>query len=74
MVQQITPISAAQKLIQNELFAFNSRTISALFGLDKFQTRNLLERMEQAGLVARIEQGKFILLGLIPEKVLSNPL
>ncbi|HEX6270224.1 MAG TPA: hypothetical protein VFZ43_08320 [Anaerolineales bacterium] len=74
MVQQVTPISAAQKLIQNELFAFNSRTISALFELNKFQTSNLLDRMEQAGLVARIEQGKFILLGLIPEKVLSNPL
>lgn len=74
MVQSITPISAAQKLLQNELFAFNSRTISALFGLDKFQTLSLLDRMEQAGLVARIEQGKFLLLGLTPEKVLSNPL
>jgi len=74
MPQQITPISAAQKLTQDELFAFNSRTISALFRLDKFQTRSLLDRMEQVGLVARIEQGKFILLGLTPEKVLSNPL
>jgi predicted transcriptional regulator of viral defense system len=42
--------------------------------LDKFQTLSLLDRMEQAGLVARIEQGKFLLLGLTPEKVLSNPL
>jgi predicted transcriptional regulator of viral defense system len=74
MTQQITPISAAQKLIQDELFAFNSRTISALFGLDKFQTLSLLDRMEQAGLVVRIEQGKFLLLGLTPERVLSNPL
>jgi len=30
--------------------------------------------MEQVGLVARIEQGKFLLLGLTPERVLSNPL
>jgi len=74
MAQQITPISAAQKLSQSELFAFNSRTISALFRLDKFQTLSLLDRMEQAGLVMRIEQGKFLLLGLTPEKVLSNPL
>ena len=74
MNQQITPISAAQKLLQNELFAFNSHTISALFGLDKFQTFSLLDRMEQAGLVTRIEQGKFLLLGLTPERVLSNPL
>jgi len=74
MGQQITPISAAQRLLQNELFAFNSRTISALFGLDKFQTLNLLDRMEKDGLVARIEHGKFLLLGLTPERVLSNPL
>jgi predicted transcriptional regulator of viral defense system len=74
MGQQLTPISAAQKLLQNELFAFNSRTISALFGLDKFQTLSLLNRMEQDGLVVRIEQGKFLLLGLTPERVLSNPL
>ncbi len=74
MPQQITPISIAKNLIQRELFAFNSRTISALFGLDKFQTLSLLDRMEQAGLVARVEQGKFLLLGLTPEKVLSNPL
>jgi predicted transcriptional regulator of viral defense system len=74
MTQQITPISAAQILIQNELFAFNSQTISVLFGLDKFQTLGLLDRMEQAGLVVRVEQGKFLLLGLTPEKVLSNPL
>lgn len=74
MAQQITPISAAQTLIQNELFTFYSRTISALFGMDKFQTLSLLDRMEQVGLVARIEQGKFLLLGLTPEKVLSNPL
>ena len=74
MSQKITPISAAQKLLQNELFAFNSRTISALFGLDKFQTLSLLDRMEQDGLVVRIEQGKFLLLGLTPERVLSNPL
>ena len=74
MSQQITPISAAQRLLQNELFAFNSRTISALFGLDKFRTLSLLDRMEKDGLVARIEQGKFLLLGLTPERVLSNPL
>jgi predicted transcriptional regulator of viral defense system len=30
--------------------------------------------MEKDGLVARIEQGKFLLLGLTPERVLSNPL
>ena len=74
MPQQITPISATEILLRKELYAFNSRTVSALFGLDKFQTRSLLERMEHSGLIARVERGKFLLLALAPEKVLSNPL
>jgi len=74
MNKQITPFSVAQTLLNNELFSFTSRTFSALFGLDKFQTHNLLNRMEESGLVVRIERGKFLLLGLTPEKVLSNPL
>jgi len=74
MDKQITPFSAAQTLLKGELFSFNSRTISDLFGLDKFQTHSLIKRMERAGLVERIERSKFLLLGLSPEKVLSNPL
>jgi predicted transcriptional regulator of viral defense system len=74
MNKLIVPISAAQILLQNELYVFTSRTFSVLFGLDKFQTFTLLDRMVQNGLVARIEQGKYLLLGLTPEKVLSNPL
>lgn len=45
-----------------------------MFRLDKFQTLALLDRMEQLGLVARVQRGTFLLLGLAPEKVLSNPL
>ena len=74
MPQQITPISTAQALIQRDLFAFTNGTISALFNLDQYQTRRLLDRMEQAGLAQRVERGKFILLGLTPEKTLANPL
>jgi predicted transcriptional regulator of viral defense system len=74
MNRQIAPFSIAQALLNHELFSFNSQTISVLFGLNKFQTYNLLKRMEQAGLVVKIERGKFLLLGLTPEKVLSNPL
>jgi predicted transcriptional regulator of viral defense system len=74
MNQQVAPFSVAQTMLSSELFSFTSRTISLLFGLNKFQTHSLLNRMEQAGLVVRIERGKFLLLGLTPEKVLSNPL
>ncbi len=74
MAKQITPISAARLLMQHELYAFGSRTISDLFGLNKFQTSSLLERMVQPGLVARIERGKYLLLGLTHEKMFSNAL
>ena len=74
MSQLITPISITQTLLQKELFSFNSKTIRDLFELDEFQTSNLLKRMEEIGLVVQIERGKYLLLGLSPEKVLSNPL
>ncbi len=74
MSQLITPVSIAQTLLHHELFSFNSKTIGDLFELNEFQTSNLLNRMEETGLVMRIERGKYLLLGLSPEKVLSNPL
>jgi predicted transcriptional regulator of viral defense system len=73
MSQQLSLITIAQTLLRHELFAFNSRTFANLLGLDKFQAANLLKRMVQSGLVVCVEQGKYVLLGLTPEKVLSNP-
>lgn len=70
----IAPISIAQTLLQKGLFAFQSHMVADLFGLDKFQTSHLLQRMERDGLVARVEHGKYLLLGLTPEKVFANPL
>ena len=74
MTQQNAPISIAQVLLQNNLFSFDSRTIADLLRLDKFQTTRLLQRMKREGLVAGVERGKYLLLGLTPEKVFSNPL
>jgi predicted transcriptional regulator of viral defense system len=74
MTQQATPYSIAQFLLQHELFVFRSRVISDLFGLNKYQTARLLRRMERNGLVATVERGKYLLLGLTPEKIFSNPL
>ena len=74
MSQKIDPISIAQTLLQKELFSFNSKTIGDLFELDEFQTANVLNRMKKTGLVMQIERGKYLLLALSPEKVLSNPL
>jgi len=74
MSKQISLFSVAKSLQENELFAFNSRTFAALFDLDAVQTARLLARMEGEGLVAKVERGKYLLLGLTPEQVLSNHL
>ncbi|MBU0512136.1 MAG: hypothetical protein KKD28_03570 [Chloroflexi bacterium] len=66
--------SIAQTLQQNDLFAFSSRTFSHLFDMNSVQVARLLTRMESEGLVARPERGKYLLLGLAPEQVLSNHL
>jgi predicted transcriptional regulator of viral defense system len=72
-MKQNNIFAITQLLQQHELFAFNSRTLADLLALNKVQAAQLLSRMEIAGLVARIERGKYLLLGLAPEHVLSNP-
>jgi predicted transcriptional regulator of viral defense system len=72
--QPITPLSTARWLIEHDLFAFESRTLAALLGLEISRVSHLLARMERDGLVARLERGKYVLLGLNPEQTLSNPL
>lgn len=74
MTQYISSFSIAQTLLKHKLYAFNNRTIADLFALDKFQTTRLLHRMERDGLITAVERGKYLLLGLTPEKVFSNPL
>jgi len=70
----ITPLSTARLLLQHDLFAFETRTLAALLGLDVSRASCLLARMERDGLVACLERGKYVLLGLNPEQTLSNPL
>jgi DNA-binding MarR family transcriptional regulator len=64
--QPITPLSTARLLIERDLFAFETRTLAALLGLDVGRTSRLLARMERHGLVACLERGKYVLLGLTP--------
>ena len=74
MSKQPSLYSVARTLQQNDLFAFRSQTFAALFDLDAAQAARLLTRMESEGLVARLERGKYLMLGLSPERVLSNHL
>lgn len=74
MAEHLDPISIAQQLRQRELFYFTPALVADLFSLDRRRTYRLIGRLKATGLVAEAEKGKFLLLGLEPERVLSNPL
>ena len=74
MAEYLSPISVAQRLHQHDLFYFTPSLLADLFSLDRRQAYRLIARLKVEGLVDEVEKGKFLLLGLEPERVLSNPL
>ncbi len=74
MTELLSSIYVAQQLRQHDLFYFTPSLLADLFGLDRRQAYRLIARLKAEGLIAEIEKGKFLLLGLEPERVLSNPL
>ena len=73
MEEHLSPISIARQLRQHDLFYFTPSLLANLLGLKRRQAYRLLARLKAEGLVAEVEKGKFLLLGLEPERVLSNP-
>lgn len=74
MAEHLSPISVARQLYQHDLFYFTPSLLADLFGLERRPTYRLIARLKTKGLVAEVEKSKFLLLGLEPERVLSNPL
>jgi predicted transcriptional regulator of viral defense system len=74
MAENLSSISIAQRLWQHDLFYFTPPLLADLFGLDRRPAYRLIARLKKDVLVAEVEKGKFLLLGLEPERVLSNPL
>jgi len=69
-----SPISAARWLQARELFYFSPAALADWLSLERSQVYRLVARMRAEGLVTEVEKGKYLLLGLEPERVLSNPL
>lgn len=67
-------ISVARRLWQSNLFYFTPSLLADLLGLTRRQAYRLIARLKADGLVDEVEKGKYLLLGLAPEMVLSNPL
>lgn len=70
----LDPISIARQLRQHDLFYFTPRLLSDLFSLDLSRVYRLVAQLKEDGLIVEVEKGKYLLLGLEPERVLSNPL
>ena len=69
-----SPVSVARSLLAEEQYYFTPALLVSLLRLDRKQAYRLAARLSDQGLAAKIEKGKYLLLGLEPERVLSNPL
>ena len=67
-------ISVARQLQAQEQLYFTTALLASLLELDRRQAYRLAAQLKAQGLAAEVEKGKYLLLGLEPERVLSNPL
>ena len=74
MNDNISPIYIAQQLRQRDLFYFTPSLLADLFRLDRRRAYRLIAHLKDKALITEVEKGKYLLLGLEPERVLSNPL
>jgi predicted transcriptional regulator of viral defense system len=70
----LSTISISRLLLAHDQYYFTPALLATLLQLERRQAYRLAARLKQAGLAAEVEKGKYLLLGLEPERVLSNPL
>ncbi len=68
------PVSVVRRLYAADIFYLTPKLLAGIFDLDAPQAYALLERLTRQGLVVAVEKGKYLLVGLQPERVLGNPL
>jgi predicted transcriptional regulator of viral defense system len=61
-------------LHQSSLYALTPGLLADLFGLERSAVHRLIARLRSEELIEEVERGKYLLLGLEPERVLANPL
>jgi len=74
MKEKVSPIYIAQQLRQRDLFYFTPSLLADLFSLDQRRVYRLVAQLKDKALIAEVEKGKYLLLGLEPGRVLANPL
>jgi predicted transcriptional regulator of viral defense system len=73
MNEIVTPISIARRLREHGLDYFSPSILAAWLSITPAATYRLVESLCTEGLATKVEKGKYLLLGLEPERVLSNP-
>lgn len=73
MGANLTSISIVRQLRAHDLFYFTPQLLGALFGLERLRVYRLVAQLKAEQLIAEVEKGKYLLLGLEPERVLANP-
>ncbi len=74
MAEHLSSTYVTRRLHQLDLFYFTPSLLADLLSLERRRTYRLVARLKDEGLVDEVEKGKYLLLGLQPERVLSNPL
>lgn len=73
MSENLSPISIIQRLHEQDLFFVTTRTLADLFDLPRSRVYRLTGQLKELGLLAEVENGKYLVLGFEPERVLANP-
>jgi predicted transcriptional regulator of viral defense system len=74
MSENLSPISIVQRLHELDLFFVTARALADLFELPPARVYRLVTQLKEMGLLAEVENGKYLVLGFEPERVLANPL
>lgn len=74
MAVNSTAISVIKQLYQLDLFFVTAHMLADLFELSPARVYQLVAQLKEMGLLAEVENGKYLVLSFEPERVLTNPL
>jgi predicted transcriptional regulator of viral defense system len=63
-----------KSLLDQDRYFFTVQSFADQFGLPKAKAYQTLLRLKRAGFISEVEKGKYVTLGLQPERVLANPM
>lgn len=71
---KIAASSYIKALLDQDRYYFTAQSFADQFALPKPKAYQTLLRLKRAGFIGEVEKGKYVTLGLQPERVLANPM